>query len=449
MPFVNLLRDIVCHPESVAVSSGRTLYCGTCQKELIPDVYAFVLQPFEDHFHSSALAQAFHAWTGDDRVPMTFPVVDLEGILSKRVVGQTLKRVRECVHLLRAINAPFTSDPSAGASPPDLTNGFLARYMESVVAHQKSVEMSTEQRMLNHIVQGMLQVVRSDEFAEPFDFYFQTLVPFVRNCAMSWTPFPALPPEANAAKELLIQLQRSDQIRRTFGIYSVPFDVIHAMVASYGCSHDLEMVGNWVLDFMVRLCRGSYFWKRYPDCVFVKAMHRCLSTEVTRRNHMPLYRVLQQIRQGQAVHGLSSLWKPYLQLVALVDQKYQVRGMSSDVLRMACHQMFPAVLFEDHADQVGFTMATAHLVMTVDHRSGQVPKGGFKKARQIYETIQRFVLKVCQFESDPPTIWTLDTLRMFLLCEPHLEKEIVSVVQLLLTTEDSDPDEPMDPDEPR
>lgn len=421
MEFVKLLP--ICHPESAILDVNRNIYCDLCKKIVIVDIFEYVRQPFDDHFYGAALAQALYECTGNDQVPLPFTVVDIDGILPKRVTGQTLQHVRKCIEFLRAINAPFTTNPSHKMCPE--MGQFMTDYLKMV---------DSDHTLLNQLIQGMHQVLNADkEFSNPFEFYFSKLVPYTQKCIDGWKPLQAMPPDANLAKELWIQLSQSNAIRKMFGIYCIPFDAIHAMVASYACCSDPDMVGNWVLDLMARICSGNYFWQRYRDCIFVKTMQNVLKTEVTLRNHMALYHTMRQFQNGNAIDCISTQWTNYLQLAKLVHSKFHVPQTTYDVNELACNQMFPAVLFENQGDLFGFILSSTHLMMSVDPKRAMVPKGAFKKAREIHRIVKRFVDSVFRFNQP---IWTLDTLQLFLAAEPNLEREISEVFRLLITQEE-------------
>lgn len=426
MEFVKLLS--ICHPESATLANNVSIYCNICQKVVIPCIFQYIRQPFQDHLYGAALAQAFYEWTGNDQVPLPFTVVDVDGVLSQRVTGQSLRHVAECIQILRAINAPFTTESQLEQRPEMGT--FMMNFLKSV----RFDPLSREEQMLSQMIRGVQQVLEADkEFANPFELYFSKLVPYTQQCVSDWQPFQAQPPDPNGAKELWIQLYRSNVIRNKFGMYCIPFDAIHVMVGAFTCCSDTAMVCNWVLDLVVRICRGHYFWKRYPDCLFVKTVNQVLGTHVTRRNHMALYQTMRQFRDGNAVDCLPNLWTHYLQLVKLVHLKFNVPHTTYDVNEMACQQVFPAVLFEDHGDFYGFILSSTHLMMSVEKNA--LPKGAFKKARHIYKIVQKFVKSVSEFHQSN-MVWTLDTLKLFMLANPNLEDEIKEVTQVLLTEEE-------------
>ncbi|GIX89619.1 uncharacterized protein CEXT_201381 [Caerostris extrusa] len=218
-----------------------------------------------------------------------------------------------------------------------------------------------------------------------------------------------------------------------FSQYCLSFDVIHVMLGCYVCSCDLKVVANWALDLMARVCRGQFFWKRYASNELVQTMQHLLNTAVSYRHKTDLYYVVREIRRGNAAENLSTFLQNYLLLEMLVREKFQVPETSPDVLRMATTQLFPAVLFEDYKDQLGFIMALGHVASHID-KTGQVKKGTYATAKKIHKIVNKFIEKIQKFDViEIP--WTMDTLHLFLLSEPHLEQDIVEISRLVLTQE--------------
>lgn len=443
--FLDWVRPHVCHPEAVALLHGAVV-CRACQAVPIPDVYAWINQPHEDFFRSSQLAQAYAAATGDEHVPMSFPLSHVEGLYDTVVVGQPLFRVRQSIRFLRALNAPFTTpcheDPSATIVRDADT--FLADFLHMVSAHRTTAEGSTDERIaLNALMKSMHDLVSAKDAVNPFETYFRVLVPYVKQClGEGWTPFVAEPEHPNLARELRDQLIRSHLIRQLFGRYCLPLDVIHVMVSCYACSSQLEVVGNWAIDFLVRICRGDFSWQRYSHCGFVQAMHRLVHAEFHhKRNAHYYWKVVKPLMRGEAIEQYSELWVPLHEVQALLKRKFVIPGTPQDVLDVAFSHCFPAVLFQDAADQLGFTMGFNHLVMSAHRRSGQLPKGAHKKARLIHDVVRRFVTRVREFDasgSEGRPIWNLDMLKLFFASDPHFQEEIMKAIRILVVEEEEE-----------
>jgi hypothetical protein len=377
------------------------------------------------------LAQAYSEWTGDEDVPANFVIIDVEGILPTRIIGQPLRRIKETVLLLRALNAPFTTVPITN-KPTELMEKFLSNYIQSIQI-PKDIS-SSEQTLFNQLITNMHHALHSKEFPNPFDFYFEKLVPYVKACKEEWTLLEPVN-ELNMAKELLLLFRQSYEIRQNFSAYSIPFDVIHVMLGCYVCCCDLNVVANWALDLMSRVCDGKFFWKRFESCRFVQAMERLLKTEVTFKNRTDLYYVIRHIREGNSAECLSNFLPQYSQLERLVKEKFPNYYNASDIAEFASHQLFPAVLFENHNDQLGFSVGLGHVACSIHPRTGQVKKGTYSTARKIHRVISRFIESVQKF-NQIPNLWTLDTLQQFLVQEPRLEKDILEIAKLVLSNDE-------------
>lgn len=437
MLFLNLLGSDLCHRESVVLRPGPALFCDVCQKNVIPNLYEYINRPHEDYFRSSDLAQAYGAWTGDENVPLSFPLSHIEGIYDTIVVGQPLHRVRKSIRLLRALNSPFTGERAT--LPLDDMKSFLADFLNIIYEHPDA-ESSDERKALDALMKSMHSIASVPNAIDPFEMYFSVLVPYVQTCMRDWQPFAAEPEHPNLARELHLQLVRSHCIRKVFSRYAIPFDVIHVMVGCFTCSCNMTVVGNWAIDFLMRICKGDFYWKNYPDCIFVKTMQRLVQHLINRNNHSDYYKfVIRPIRIGESVLQYSQLWYPLHEAQALLKKKYTLPHVPADVMDMAFVQMFPATLFTDHADQLGFTMGYNHLIMTVNRRNGHLPKGAFKKARLIHDVVRRVVQRVQEFDAGhQKPIWNLDMLKLFFASDPHFHDEIMKVVHWLVMDEDEE-----------
>lgn len=443
MDFLNLIRNKLCHGEAVALFPGPILFCNVCRKDLLGNVYEYINRPdHENYFASSALAQAYAAWTGDVHVPMSFPITDIEGIHDTVNVGQSLQRVRKSVGLLRALNAPFTDRPTERVH---LDDGFLTEFLNAIHEHPNAAaaaaaDSSHERMALDALIKSMhtLLTVTSN----PFETYFNVLVPFVQKCNPTCPPWRARPENENLARELYDQLILSFRIRQNFGKYAIPFDVLHVMVCCYACSNNMELVANWALDFLIRVCRGGFFWtqpQQSDDNPFLGTMQRLVASEYSYRKKPEYYNaVIKPIRSGESIEHYSQMWLPLHEMQAYLHRRYAIPEVSQDVLDMAFTHCFPALLFATHADQLGFTMGYNHLVMTMNRRDGHLPKGAFKQAKRVHGVVKRFVERVLQFEGDRPIIWTLDTVKLFFASDPRFEEEMMQVIRMLVADQDEE-----------
>lgn len=432
--FLNLIQSDLCHPESMVLGPGPALRCAACQTS--HDVYELVNRPSTDYFRSSELAQAYAHWTGDLQVPMSFPLSHIKGIKDAVVVGQSLERVERSVRLLRALNAPFTTDTRVERTSDMDT--FLRDFLNIVYQHPQA-ESTDERVALHALMKSMHDVLSARDAINPFETYFNVLVPYAQRCLPHWSPFQAEPAHPNLARELHTQLVRSFCIRQLFGRYALPLDVIHVMVCCYACSCDMNVVGNWAIDFLVRICRGQFFWPNYQQCVFVSAMQRLVQTHITYKHNSHFFQnVVRPIKRGESIDHYSQMWIPLHEAQAYLKQHFAVPDTSPNMLDMAFSHTFPAVLFEECSDQLGFTMGYNHLVMTLNRKNGQLPKGAFKKARRIHSVVQRFVDKIRGFDAGKDDIWDLDMVRLFFVSDATFQSEIMEVIHMLVVDDDAE-----------
>ena len=430
MSFLNLIQNELCHPDKINLTTGPMLYCNQCQKSL--NIYEYITMPSNDFFRSSELAEAFFAWTGDENVPMNFTLVDIEGIFPKTIFRQSLKRVHKSLRLLKALNAPFLSSLQAGYHYEDMDT-FLIDFLNIIYEHPDA-DSSHARRLLDALIRAMHDLLSCKDIINPFETYFNVLVPYVQQCFSEWQPLNVNESFPNLASELLTHLQISSAIRQVFGKFSIPFDVIHVMVSCYVCSVDMDVVGNWVLDFMARVCRGQYFWKNYTHSPFVEKMNRLIRDEIKPTKHPKFCDALRPFRMGESAEHYSTFLIPLNDVQIFLKKKFNPNN--DKVKEMAFMQMFPAICFQDHADYLGFTIGHNYLIQIINSNHGKIIKGIFKTAKHIHLTVQKFINNIQQFEGmsdkNNTLFWTMDFFKLFLASHEEYEKEIPETINKLI-----------------
>ncbi|GFQ90058.1 uncharacterized protein TNCT_113341 [Trichonephila clavata] len=430
MNFLELIRPHLCHdPDRMSIlalsNQPPAIRCETCQQTPIPNVYSFIREAADaDLLGACHLAQMYHMLTGDEEVPVPFALVSIEGILPKRVENQPIRKLYASVKILKALNAPFTQNATMEKPTMEMQH-FLTDYMNAIT-HAKPQEplKDSEKMVLNHLLQRLHQAMESKEFQDnKFDFYFEKLVPYVKACRKDWTP---LPPEEESSliKQLLNQLQRSMAIRKMFSRNCIPFDIFHVLVGCYACCSDIGMVANWTLDLIARICRGQFFWKEYESCTFVQQMLRGIKSDISCKRNTDLYYVMRSIQKGEGIECLSENFAKYGQLEKRIKEKIQAL---SDLVEMVTHQLFPNILFDHHADQLAFNIAMGHVACNMDLKTAQVKKGAFAKARRLYGIISQLVKQVEAFDAQYPIPWTIDTLKLFMVSDSNIEKNLTEI----------------------
>lgn len=428
--FLHLVQDKLCHGrENACIVPGPRLHCEFCGNDPIPDVYKYICGKGTNHLHPCELAQAFYEMTGDPNVPVNFVIV-ADNILPTYIEGQLLSRLRNAVHFYKVLLAPFTQHSTPYVTTPEM-DSFMVDYAEGITSLTCPQEetSSNAQFLLKQLLENLHKSLRSKDTPNPFEHYVNTLVPYVKLCDPTVPLLPADDDdEANLASNLVSQLRRSQWVRDQYSRYSFVFDLMHVMVGCYVSSCNKEVVANWVLEFISCLCGGKFFWKQFPECPLVVEMKNFIQSEVSHRKKPNLYYVLREIQRGNAAESLSSFLPNYLQLEMLVKEKFRDHPM-------AASQLFPAILFEDVADHLGFAMHLGHVAFNMNMKTGTVKKGTFQAARKFHVVVAKCVDSVRRFDAIK-NIWTMDTFHQFLESEPNLEQELVGVAKLLLVRED-------------
>lgn len=408
-----------------------SIRCELCPNSPVPNVYAFIHTiSGENLWEACELAQLYFELTGDGNVPIPFVLLSIDGIIDKRIEGQTLKRLHAAVRLLKAINHPFTQDDSFDP-PSDEMDHFLEDYMNTLAAAKRPDEPLKENQeiVLNHLMTHLHQMLESNDFQQnKFDFYFKKLVPYVKACRGNWVPLPASKPEPNLIKQLLQELQRSQAIRKMFSPYCIPFDIFHVLLGCYACCSDIEMVANWALDFIVRVCRGNFFWKNYEDCEFVQQTLHLLNAEISYKKNTDFYYVKRALQNGEGIECLSENFTKYIQLEQFVKERLRV---PEEFLEMITHNLFPSVLFDTPDMQIAYMIAMGHVASNVDMKTGQVRRGVFSKARRLYNIIKNLVLQVKKFDSQITIPWTIETFKLFMVSDANIDKDLTEIAKVV------------------
>lgn len=449
MDFLDLVKPNLCHSrDSIQLVKDDVfpkLKCNVCDSYPITNIYEFILQPTNttDYFKSSILGQAYYQWTRDENTQVSFALTDLEGILDVRIKGQSLISVYETVQILKAMNEPFTNRPQT--NNPKVTNlmkNFISKYLEKMSLlkiklkhNQPKSNTMNKQWMIDNVFSNLHQIMSSKEFPNPFELYFQKLVPYVLACKGSETS-PILVTdfwdnETNLVKQLNYQLEKSEEIRKNYGMYSIPFCTLHVIMNCYVTTSNWEVMYNFLLDFFARICNGNFFWKKFEQCNYVKAIKRVVERETAKTKNRDFFYVVKAIENDNGIESLSQLLPKYLQLEKIVHEKL-LSNSNDDILEYAISQLFPAVLFKDQASQMGFTLAFAHVASKMNQKTGEIKKKTFKHAREIYRFVKRFMIRIKDFDSSQTMLWTWDTFEMFLAFDKEIDNDICILMNLLL-----------------
>lgn len=159
MEFLKLIESHLCHGSSnVKLESDRSLECTVCRSKPIRDVYEFISSE-KDPFVSCRLAEAYAKWTGDENVPVSYILIDVDGILPSRIIGQPLKSVRESIELFKSLNAPFTENYDNLNTVTELMETFFEKYSEAVLKNENLKNILPSERL---VIQKVLNVMALD-----------------------------------------------------------------------------------------------------------------------------------------------------------------------------------------------------------------------------------------------------------------------------------------------
>ena len=433
MEFLNHVQPLLCHdPQYVkvvtAADSQPGLQCQYCL-QMLP-VYAYVDQVAErDANEACRLAEMYYEWTGDHKIPVRFPLIGIDGLLPKVIENQTLGRISTSVRLLKWLNAPFTQNAEVTSIDTikvhlnDLLKNCIEKMKESQKNESRESENASSFNVMNSLVE-MFESRVTDTNCIGFELYINTYVPFVKSCKNDDTLW--LPPDTACTKPLIGQLKeqllRSQAIRKLYSMYCYPFDIFHVIAGSYSCCSDIDVLQNWLLDFVIRVCRGQFFWKQFESNLQIQHLLNVLKKEVTFKRHNDLHYLVKQIRDGEGIECMSENLFKYGQLEQLLSEKN-----SETLMRF----QFPNVLFDNHYDQLAFTISLIVLQMSVNRRTGQVLKGTYSKVRHLSNLVKNVIRQLHEFDQRVNLPWTDSTFQLFLASNKQLGEQLKEVMKII------------------
>ncbi|KAG8175206.1 hypothetical protein JTE90_022629 [Oedothorax gibbosus] len=442
MHFLEKIRNLLCHDAQhmQLVQLNDTVFavqCQLCQNMPIPDVYGFIatLACGDQQDEACDLAQLYSEWTGDDSIPVPWVIEGIDGILMKRVMGQSLHIIRHCVALFKSLNAPFTQNGTLERNN-DIFAYLFGNFEDIVESSLKQRPQKTD--TLDVVLQGILKNIKDLTSTKKgkidANFYYDSLVPFVKSCRED---APLLPPdtdqEAPLTRQLVNQLKRSQAIRQLYGPFCINFNVIHIALGFMACSKDYDVMTNWILDFAARVCRGEFFWKQFSTSPHIQKALHVFKTDVTYKRNTDVYYVMRHIKNGDGIEILSENLDKYDQLGNLLRERLDA---PQNVIDNVWSSAFPAVLFDSHIPYLAFTFSFGFLLGNNDRKTGMYQKGSFVKARRMYREAEDFIRKLYEFDQKTPVIWTMDTFQLFLTSDPHMEERLKNFLAIFVKTEE-------------
>lgn len=407
------------------------IQCQFCQNVIIPNVYTYIQHVSQqDMYEGCTLAQLYYEWTHDDKVPISFAITNIEGILPARIENQTLNRIQTSIHLLKCLNAPFTKDAII-EKPKFNVLDILSDYIKTIKKEANKDVSNNDLAILESIITHFKAVLKNKK--DKVEYYFDTLVPYIKACKKD--DLVLLPPDQtsdNLFRELSNQLLRSQAIRKMYGMYCLSFELLHILVACYACCSNLKVVANWLFDLIARVCRGNFFWKNFETLHFIQDLFGIMQ-KITYKQNTDFYYLLKMIREGEGIEALSGNFKKYAELAQFLMSKLQA---PANIEETVVYQLFPDILFESHVNQLAFLVGMVTAFDGIDRKTGQGKKGSkaFSKARHAYKIIQEIVQRIQKFDGNGQVPWTTETLQLFMASDSSVEKSLTELLGVTLET---------------
>lgn len=395
--FVTYLKDngFLCHDKNeIHINENRQLFCKVCNR-LILDVNKHLTIDTLPIF-SSFLAKHYANWTGDVHVPCRIVIKDIPGI-EPRYVEISYFNLINTIELLGTLNQDFIQcknhhfDVKVTLKSKILEN-FIDYYMNMI----NTIEYDKEdiEKILKAILRQMKESFNTNDY-NIFEYYLNIICPYVKT-------FDSTVREeivnVDCPGEFFVHLsQNATIIRKHFGKYCLPFDVIYIMIYCFACHKDLDIVANFVFDLIARLC-NKYFDEP------TKYQEKCktlVNTHIHFSKKSELYHITKALQEGKAAEIFSiDFYDKFAKLQQLIFAEFcKVVSTPSDVItKFAFSQSFPFILFPNSANYYSFMcmMGYATSKLNLKHVA-HFEKGASSSARQIMHFVEDYVHKVENF----------------------------------------------------
>lgn len=431
--FLDYVRSTLCahKNESFRVVNKQYVTCSECGHTL--DVYEHIKDFESDPFFSQTLANSFGQLSGNIDVPChVFVMVD--GVLPRSIFIK-LSTVCRGIKLLKALNSPFYYYGKDFKINKTLFTNLMTEYMHLINRVCKAGD--DDMMAIRAILTNM-----KDVFAEInlFDQYFDILVPYVKSLGVDCSGLNEMRQPEEFGETLYLEMRRASTVRKTFSQYCIPFDVAYVMVCCFLFGDEAEVVYNLVLDLGGRICTG-YFSNIHAFLAAPVTSHlrgqieTFLSKHVTPTKNVALYYHLQKYARNEVEECFS---EDFLKNFGVLDdgiRKYLGFQDDDKLSKFTYQQTFPFLLFGDKDTEFfGFVVALAHYVS----KKPPVEKGVVSHSRRIFRFVKRCMERVRAFRrssDDTQFFWTKDVFTLFLCSDGAFEKELKTVLNMVLTSD--------------
>lgn len=416
------------HDDSICIYGNYTLRCKDCLYILIDDIREIIVSL--DPYRSCVIAKCFADETGNLLIPCKILLNNIPGIEPVELIVE-YKVLFLVIHILGVLTTQFVDyehpyfDKNSSLNRTFI-NSFLSQYMN--VVNQISNDNSDVNVLLVTILKQMKDIVKDG--INVIEYYFNILCPYV----LLFHPInerekrPIDPINLQSLCDLFVSLNATaSQIRERYSKYSIQFDIMYVMIYCSLCMNNMDVLANFVIDFISRLCTG-YFDSNHALIIKGK---ESLDTVITYKNNTELYYVKKEIAAGQCNELLS---------IELVDKIGKMNHLVTDTLKRkvpelkkldhgvqmyAFSQTFPYILFPSDEEYYAFIASISMLINNMNKETSTLKKGTIVRAKMLFKLIKLYFSKFKEFlhNCEVPYI-KLDMLELFLSTEKDMVENI-------------------------
>ena len=461
--FVTYLKEngFLCHDKNeIEVGENRQLFCKKCKK-LILDVNKHLTEETLPML-SSFLAKHYATWTGDLHVPCRIVIKGISGI-EPCYVKISYFNLLNTIQLLGTANQEFILctnhqfDVKSTLKAKILEN-FINNYMTMVnnihIENDKNVE-----EILKFALRQMKENFNTCNY-NIFKYYFDVICPYIKTLDSTVREEVI---NTECPGEFFLRLSKNaTEIRSYFGKYCLPFDMLYVMIYCFACHENLNVVINFVLDLIARIC-NKYFDEpvKYHDMC-----KKILDSQVCFSKNTPLYHLVKNIREGRVAQMFNEkFYNNFAELQQLISTHFNkaVSTPSEMITKFAFSQSFPFILFPESSNYYGFVCMIGYGTSKINFKKGTFEPKTCENAKAVMFFIENYIKKMRNFANgymkvaQPKNMlhsgmlkdnldydsmlntgdstvefWTLEVFQLFLSVYQEMEKDLNTFINLLL-----------------
>lgn len=400
--FLTYLQEngFLCHAnEKEFVIKDRQIMCKIC-KRLILDVDKHLTADTLPML-SCYLAKLYANWTGDLQVPCRIVIRNIPGI-QPCFVQISYLNLMHAIQLLGTANQDFILCKNHQF---DMKSTLKAKIMENFISnYTKMIEaIQCKEGEIENILKTFLRQLKeylSTNEYNLFEYYLKVIVPFIKTFDGT-TREETL--NVNSPGEFFEHLSgNATEIRKHFAKYCLPFDIMYIMIYCFACHKNLDVVANFVFDLIARICNGYFDEQTHYQRICENVLHANVNYE----KNTPLYYVIKQIADGEAMDSLSiEFYNNFAILQQLVFTEFckSVTTPTEAIKKFAFAQSFPFILFPSASNYYGFISMISFATSRLSIKHAQFEKGALANARKIMHFIESYYRKIRNFGNGRPT----------------------------------------------